>query len=424
MAAQDAEEERELREEVSTVLADPTLRPALTQIRNSSQAEFVDDACVRRYLRACEGNTTQAAAMLAATIHWRLSEPPACKECSACAADPRSHNQRVVGWDLAGRPVIYTCFSQALHRFDPVQNLEHVTRTLEDSCVIMAARNRRTQSAPVETAIWLVDFHGYHMIKDSDPRTALLAARLMAHFPERLHRCVLVDAPGVFSATWSALCTVINANTASKVNFVRSSGGALEAELASWASTPLQHWLHEEIYENRREECQQGKKSYWLPRSHGHDPRAEDEFLRSPEFQLTLTSRLANVTSPKLQSSPSTVTRFSTAMSEEASNASGNSSSSSILSLTVAMSALLSAAHLISFQDRSEWSWSTALLMLAGMLLYLSVASFSSTERCTSSKPEPEPETSFSESRLQPPAKKQVQHQARNRIVWLCLPCS
>lgn len=194
--------------------------------------------------------------------------------------------------------------------------------------------------------------------------------------------------------------------------------------MASWASTPLQHWLHEEIYENRREECQQGKKSYWLPRSHGHDPRAEDEFLRSPEFQLTLTSRLANVTSPKLQSSPSTVTRFSTAMSEEASNASGNSSSSSILSLTVAMSALLSAAHLISFQDRSEWSWSTALLMLAGMLLYLSVASFSSTERCTSSKPEPEPETSFSESRLQPPAKKQVQHQARNRIVWLCLPCS
>lgn len=51
---------------------------------------------------------------------------------------------------------------------------------------------------------------------DTDPRTAVLAARLLAHYPERLGRCLLVDAPKVFAATWSAVKAVLNEVTSSK----------------------------------------------------------------------------------------------------------------------------------------------------------------------------------------------------------------
>jgi len=407
--------------EVSAVLADPALIPALTQIRDSPQADFVDDACVRRYLRACEGSTKQAAAALATTINWRLSEQPASNECSACIAEPLSHNMRVVGLDRAGRPVIYTCFSQALHRFDPAKSIEHMTRTLEDACAIMAARAKRIQFAstnaiaPVETCVWLVDFYGYSFLKDSDPRTAILAARLLAHYPERLHSAVLVDAPSVFSATWSAFRRIINEKTASKVKFVRSSGGALEADMASWASMPLQEWLLEELSENRRKECQQGNKAYWLPRSSGHDPRAEDDFLRSPEFELTFTSRLADATTQKTQSS------LSTTASGMAANASSNSGS--ILSCTVTVLASLSSAHLASFRDWADSSWSIALLMLTGLLIYLNAASFSNSKVCTASKLELEPETGIPEKRQQPPVRELGQQAARSRSKWFCMPC-
>ncbi|CAJ1334510.1 unnamed protein product [Effrenium voratum] len=92
----------------------------------------------------------------------------------------------------------------------------------------------------------------YSWLLDTDPRAALFAARLLAHYPERLSRCLLVDAPAVFSGTYSAVRRVLNEGTASKTIVFVKSGDALAADVESWASEPLRHWLLAEMEENRQ----------------------------------------------------------------------------------------------------------------------------------------------------------------------------
>ncbi|CAE7948210.1 pitC, partial [Symbiodinium sp. KB8] len=275
----------------TTDLAVRRVRAQLGSVEDSCAA-FADDACVKRYLRACNGDVQSAAGALAATLKWRQQTRPAEVECSACAQSPHSHNMRMVGTDASGRPVLYTSYNQALNRADPAKNMEHLTRTLEDASAALASRAARGEGL-AESWVLVCDFHGYSWFVDTDPRAALFAARLLAHYPERLGRCLLVDAPSIFSGTWSAVRRILNEVTASKVQFVRTDDGSFQADLKSWASEGLSTWLLTEIAENRLESKQDGRKSYWRrPASGDHDPRACPDFLASPEFSLTLTARL------------------------------------------------------------------------------------------------------------------------------------
>lgn len=284
------------------LLADVAVACELSQA-GGKDASFADVACLRRYLRANEGDPKKAAAQLAGTLKWRRETRPMEAECPQCRCDSHSHNLRIVGVDGDGRPVLYTCFSQALYRFDSDASMLHFTRTLEDACEVLAHRTARLGDMRVaaEMCVWIIDFHGYNFIADSNPRTAVLAAQLLAHYPERLGRAVMVDAPRVFQATWAAVRRVINEVTASKVCFVRTDYRSLHTEVASWAREPLQSWLLEEIQENRRAASQGGGKAYWVPSlpggpSKAHDARAAPDFLASPEYALTLTSRLSDST--------------------------------------------------------------------------------------------------------------------------------
>ena len=81
---------------------------------------WTDDATLRRYLRAREGNISKASKMLQASLEWRRSESPQTTTCSKCAAQPLSHNMRVVGFDEERRPVLYVSFGQAWDRFEEV----------------------------------------------------------------------------------------------------------------------------------------------------------------------------------------------------------------------------------------------------------------------------------------------------------------
>merc|ERR1719382_298700 len=121
--------------------------------------------------------------------------------------------------------------------------MEHLTRTLEDACQIMRHSRASADGAVLEGCIWVIDFKGYSLLKDSNPRTGLLAARLLAHYPERLGRALLVDAPRVFAGTFAAVTHVLNEHTTSKIRFVSSTDGSLETEIAEWASEELQRWL-------------------------------------------------------------------------------------------------------------------------------------------------------------------------------------
>jgi len=285
------------------VAAAPSVIDAVRRAAHTSQSTFADNDCIHRFLRAYDGDTEKAAAALSRTLLWRLEKQPWTLECTTCLNEPLSHNLRVVGIDKEGRPVTYTCFGQALYRFDPDAINLHLTRTMEDAFAASTAREARGAPAS-ESCVWVVDMFGFSLLKDSNPRTCLLAAQLLDHYPERLGRCVIIDAPSIFSGTWNTLKRVVNEHTVSKVCFVRSTDGTLETELDTFCDHSLSKWLASEVAENRLKENQDGAKQYWRindqrGRDAPHDARACPDFLGSQEYDVTFTSRLASGQSPQ-----------------------------------------------------------------------------------------------------------------------------
>jgi hypothetical protein len=79
--------------------------------------------------------------------------------------------------------VLYTCFSQAHDRFDPISNANHLIEALECAQAIMGKMD--PTSNPSGKWVWFMDFHGYSL-GDNNPRTTMLTVDLLNYYPERL----------------------------------------------------------------------------------------------------------------------------------------------------------------------------------------------------------------------------------------------
>lgn len=281
-------------EAVEALLVDEAVVAALATLPKQEAADFANSRCARRYLRANEGNITSAVHALVRTIEWRRMRRPANVVCRTCLRNPYSHSMRIVGIDDLGRVVIYTTFSQALDRSSPTEGIEHMTETMEDAARVHLGREARGVIAKEDKVVLVIDFYGYSFLVDSNPQTAVLAMLLLSHFPERLGRAVLVDAPSAFSATFRILKGIMNETTSSKIEFVRSGDGTLQEDLAAWAGEPLRTWISTEITENHCKASQNGRKAFWNNNGafKGHDARCTKEFLETPEYNVTSTSRL------------------------------------------------------------------------------------------------------------------------------------
>eukprot|EP01062_Namystynia_karyoxenos_P061593 TRINITY_DN5394_c0_g1_i1.p2 TRINITY_DN5394_c0_g1~~TRINITY_DN5394_c0_g1_i1.p2 ORF type:complete len:413 (+),score=95.28 TRINITY_DN5394_c0_g1_i1:95-1333(+) len=230
-------------------------------------------------------HVAHAAEQLIGTLRWRAKTRPEEVRCSWCRRDPTSHPLRIVGTDVHGRPVAYTCYAQAMHRTDVEPNVEHMLWCMEECVWVMEQAGAKT-----EQWVWCVDFHGYSMWTDASPSTASRCAQLLAHYPERLGRALLIDAGRLFEGTWAVVRRIINERTSSKVGFVRL--GDLAAELDQFCSAELQQWLLREVEDNRRrrppvwEKDRSAGKCWWVPPSGGgHDGRGTQSHLASPLFR-------------------------------------------------------------------------------------------------------------------------------------------
>jgi hypothetical protein len=194
---------------------------------------------------------------------------------------------RVVGFDTLGRPVLYTCFSQAHDRWEPTANVKHLVEAME--CTQALINERGPDMNPSGKWVWFVDFDGYSLA-DNNPHTTLLCAQMLHYYPERLGQCVLFGAPWLFGSIWRLVRPLLNEVTASKVLFLEGTAGnpsqwtpALEEH---WP-TNLVQWTVAEMQENRLQ--MSPVKEYWSTvRSDGsaksHDSRAEKSFVQSPWF--------------------------------------------------------------------------------------------------------------------------------------------
>ncbi len=280
----------EFRRVVQALLKDAEPGTNLGFVPSAESYDFCsDDTTLLRFLRARDHEPGPALSLLLRTLQWRETEQPRSVRCPKCADNPLSHNMRVIGFDKLGRPVLYTCFSQAHDRWEPTANVKHLIATMEHTQALI--NERGLDMNPSGKWVWFVDFDGYSWA-DNNPQTTLLCAQMLHYYPERLGQCVLFGAPWLFGSIWRLVRPLLNEVTASKVLFLAGSADSpsqWSPALEEHWPTNLVQWTVAEMQENRLQ--MSPVKEYWSTvRSDGsaksHDSRAEKSFVQSPWFVL------------------------------------------------------------------------------------------------------------------------------------------
>ncbi|CAM9280769.1 unnamed protein product [Chrysoparadoxa australica] len=251
-------------------------------------AEWVSDMTLTRYLRANELNIGPAAKQLEQGLEWR-STPEHAHPCQACVANPQSHDMRIVGMTPDGRAVLYTSFASALHRFDANKNSAHLSWVSLQAERILDSQKRHHQWVSV------IDFHGFSAW-DCNPASAMMAAKLLSQFPERLNASILVDSPRVFSPIWKALKPMLKAATANKISFVKRKVCLQKFEELGIGEEMIK-WLGKEMEVNRTSAAHKGEgRKYWVvDDERGHDPRGAESccWRTSSEHKFQLEGLIA-----------------------------------------------------------------------------------------------------------------------------------
>lgn len=265
----------------------------------SSSSPADADATINQFLRAVGGSDARAATKrLLATLRWRREASPSTAACETCLKKPGSHYQHVVGADYLGRPVIYSVLALARGTRDVAENTQHMISVFEAAIRMMEHNKKKSTTAMVGSTsgssigdsgscvdgandappspspppppsnpgpppvasqwVWVSDLHGFSPMKDLDPRVARAFIGLLGtHYPERLARFVVVDAPALFSALWSALKRHVCDDTARKIAFVKwdgkgDPGGNTASELEELGlGGKLGDWILRECRQNR-----------------------------------------------------------------------------------------------------------------------------------------------------------------------------
>lgn len=234
---------------------------AITTVRghlSADQNERCPEDMILRYLRATGNDTRHTIKRIQDTLSWWEIEDPTTMYCSACRNKyPHSHYMHVVGRDLIGRPLIYSCMELATNK-DIEDNRRHMINIFESAISIMKP------GSDVQSWGWILDFYGFS-IRDCDPRLARVFLHLAAtHYPERLGYFYIVDAPMVFSSLWNAIKSFIDPKTRDKITFLtlKKKVEVQEAFSENFDEETIQ-WLFNEMEENRKGgDFSQGKKVY------------------------------------------------------------------------------------------------------------------------------------------------------------------
>lgn len=147
--------------------------------------------------------------------------------CPTCAADPRSHDARLFGFDADGDPVFMNCFAFPAD-VTPENITCHMTCLFERALRLAEARggNPSTCDASLveEPRItkwsWVIDITGFGM-RHMDPRTTIqLLELLQVVYRGRLKKMLIVDAPMLFWSLWYMIKKFIKPATAALIEFV------------------------------------------------------------------------------------------------------------------------------------------------------------------------------------------------------------
>ena len=110
--------------------------------------------CWRTHTSSC---TLQAVKRLQETLAWRQANSVERMACAACAARPGSHYMHPVGFDPAGRPLLYSCLQLASCR-SVEDNRQHVIATFEQACTAHWGESSGFRGRLLPSALWCVEY--------------------------------------------------------------------------------------------------------------------------------------------------------------------------------------------------------------------------------------------------------------------------
>ncbi|CAN0906086.1 Phosphatidylinositol transfer protein 3 [Linum grandiflorum] len=188
----------------------------LAETKNPSSKE-VDDATLRRFLRARDMDVEKACAMFLKYLNWKQSFLPngTSSVSTHHISTDISHNKVFLqGTDRTGRPVAVAFGGRHfLNKLAGVDEFKrYVVYVIEKLCASMAEGQ--------EKFVVIGDLEGWGYA-NSDIRGYLAALHILQdYYPERLGKLFIVHVPYVFMAVWKVIYPFIDTNTKRKIVFV------------------------------------------------------------------------------------------------------------------------------------------------------------------------------------------------------------
>src|SRR3990167_789929 len=206
------ERERNIFEEFKTIFS---------QQQIPDEEGYCDDAMFIKYLRARSWDIQKSLQMLKDTLEWRKTYKPQETTIEDIAEEHKT------GWvysgtgkDKLGRPLVYCRAHFDVRPHSPAK-VRHLVKILEDSIKLC-----NSKETGVEKIVWLVDLGGPKEAKLSEikdgVKTAIEVVNIFqAHYPERLGRAFMIDAPTAFEFGWRMVSPFIDPITQRRFIFVK-----------------------------------------------------------------------------------------------------------------------------------------------------------------------------------------------------------
>jgi len=169
---------------------------------------YGDVAFCRRLLRKYHNNLQKSSDRFKQALHWREQH----RELIESRKFVHSGDYRVIGADLAKRPMLYMCY----------KNLLLPSSQCYDQLVVCMLQAIDNMPPGVETATHIWDLSGMRFrFSDLNPAPLIqMASTVEAYFAERMQDLVIIEMPRVAGFLKDALWPLISEKTKTKVKFL------------------------------------------------------------------------------------------------------------------------------------------------------------------------------------------------------------
>jgi hypothetical protein len=187
---------------------------------DDQQRAWADDACLLRYLKArvAKGSwhPEMSFDMISQTLNWRKEFKPDCITAEDVKENIDAGQIYLNGKDKKGNPIVVVKLNATPIDYDKYTRF--VVYIMESAL--------RSMDGDADQWVWIVDLKSY--TRKNSPSRAVVKEALgifYTHYPERLYKLFIVDAPRVFSIFWTMVSAFLEPETKQKIVFLQGNSG-------------------------------------------------------------------------------------------------------------------------------------------------------------------------------------------------------